>query len=60
MVTHEEGEKKDIIWICNIPVRSQTKPCTTEVLPLFHSMWKGEENGRLFVNKPKKTHLTFT
>lgn len=42
--------------ICNVPLRSETKPCTTEVLPLFlfHSMQKGKENGRLFINKQEE------
>ncbi len=48
--------------ICDVPVRSQTKPCTTEVLPLFliRSKQKGEENGWLFISKQKKTWATLT
>lgn len=42
MVAGEEGERGDNNLICNVPVRSQTKPCMTEILPLFlflfHSM----------------------
>lgn len=55
MATYVEGEGGYNL-ICNIPVHSQTKPCTTEILPLFlfHSMQKGEENGRLVVNIPKE------
>lgn len=39
MVTGEEGEGRYNV-ICNVPVRCETKPCTTEILPpfRFHSM----------------------
>lgn len=61
MVTGEEGERGDNNLICNVPVRSQTKPCMTEILPLFlflfHSMWKGKRKRTAFHQQTKHATL---
>lgn len=44
--------------MCHVPVHSQTEPCTSDILPPFHS--EGEENGRLCVNEPDKHSQQFT
>lgn len=49
------GEEGEVIGnvIPNIPVRSQTKHCTIDVLPLFlfHAIQKGEERWMVSVNR---------